>query len=500
MKKNKVADLAIKIALMLAAFGLCYYIGYGRKKVIDVKLRDNTENYYMNPSTINDIGDPFVMKASDGFYYLYATSAEDGFLCWKSANLVDWSEPVKVFTADADSWAEESFWAPEVVEFNGTYYMFYTAKGGGYSLRIGVATSDSPAGPFVDALGKPLFDLGYAAIDANVFVDEDGQKYLYFSRDCSENKVDGVMTSQIYGVRLSDDLLSIEGEPVLLLTPEQDWELRSESPLWNEGPEMIKHDGTYYLTYSGNCYADREYSVGYAASQEPLGGFVKYENNPVLTAGKNRQVSGTGHAGFAWSPDGTELFMIYHDHVVPDQGGNFRQMAMDRVVFEEDGTLTVNGPTLYFQPIPAGIGRTNLADSMQITLGEGTSAQEGSGTKLLNDGVFAVTEADDRKSLILSVNSEGRVEFTMSPDAAKRLSSIVVYCGNDADLDFGSVEIMLDDDLRIADATLPTMAEDRSLRLNFDEVLVEKISFSFVPKEGKTNISLSEIMIFGEEG
>lgn len=70
-------------------------------------------------------------------------------------------------------------------------------------------------------------------------------------------------------------MLAADGDAVRLLTPEQAWELESGNPLWNEGPEMIKHGGRYYLTYSGNCFAGSAYSVGYAVASEPLGPFVK---------------------------------------------------------------------------------------------------------------------------------------------------------------------------------------------------------------------------------
>ena len=106
------------------------------------------------------------------------------------------------------------------MEREGKYYMFYTAKNQQDSLRIGLAVSEKPGGPFLDVKNEPLFDFGYAAIDANVLIDADGKKYLYYSRDCSENVVDGLKKSEIYGVPLSDDLLSVQGEAVKLLTPQ----------------------------------------------------------------------------------------------------------------------------------------------------------------------------------------------------------------------------------------------------------------------------------------
>ena len=179
-----------------------------------------------------------------------------------------------------DSWCTDCFWAPEVVARDGKYYMYYTAKNRNDSLRIGLAVSDAPDGPFEDVKNEPLFDFGYAAIDANVFLDDDGKNYLYYSRDCSENRDDYMKKSEIYGVALSADLLSVEGEAVKLLTPEQRWEKAPGDTWWNEGPEMLKHDGRYYMTYSANFFASPSYSLGYAVSDSPLGVFVKAQENP----------------------------------------------------------------------------------------------------------------------------------------------------------------------------------------------------------------------------
>ena len=68
--------------------------------------------------------------------------------------------------------------------------------------------------------------------------------------------------------------------------------------------------------YSANCYAGRDYSVGYAVSEHPLGPFVKYEGNPIL-ASNNEQISGPGHHSVTLSPDNSEMFIVYHIHTDP---------------------------------------------------------------------------------------------------------------------------------------------------------------------------------------
>jgi len=310
---------------------------------------------YQNPLPVRNIGDPFVLKASDGKYYCYPTSAGNrGFKAWSSHDLIHWREEGFVYEKTENSWGFKQFWAPEVVEFKGKFYMYYTARWKEKdSLRIGVAVADRPTGPFVDLFDRPMFDFGYAAIDANVLIDDDGRKYLYFSRDCSENIVDGRHESHICGVELNDDMISVKGDAVTLLKPDQQWELRSGPEwLWNEGPFAFRRNGVYYLMYSANFYAKKHYAVGYAVADHPLGPFRKAEHNPILQS-PGDHISGPGHNSVTVSPDGSEWFIVYHTHVDPAAGGGNRQMCIDRMSFRDDGSIVVHGPTVTPQPAPS---------------------------------------------------------------------------------------------------------------------------------------------------
>jgi GH43 family beta-xylosidase len=310
---------------------------------------------YQNPLPIKHIGDPFVLRAPDGTYYCYATSAPDGFKAWTSKDLVHWTSLGYIYQRKADSWGESDFWAPEVVFQHGKYFMHYSARWSkNQSLRLGVATADDPGGPFVDLFNHPMFDFGYAAIDGHVFFDDDGRTYFYYARDCSENIVDGRHESHLYVAELKDDLVSFNGEPRLITRPEQEWELHSGPEwLWNEGPCVIKHKGRYYLMYSANFYAGRNYSVGYAVAERPTGPFVKAAHNPVLSS-TDPEISGPGHNSVMTSPDNTELFIVYHIHTDPRDPSGDRQVCIDRMGFREDGTLYVTGPTHTPQPVPSG--------------------------------------------------------------------------------------------------------------------------------------------------
>ena len=187
------------------------------------------------------------------------------------------------------------------------------------SLRIGVAVSDSPEGPFTDVHNGPMFDFGYAAIDGHVFIDEDGQAYFYFSKDCSENYVSPTLrASQMCVCRLSDDLLTITSEPITLFGPSESYDFKIlGDQAWNEAPYVLKVDGQYYMTYSANCYASRDYCICLAKAANPIGPFNKADA-PILTCGeKGGDFSGPGHNAFFRDQTG-KLKMAFHIHTHED--------------------------------------------------------------------------------------------------------------------------------------------------------------------------------------
>lgn len=290
--------------------------------------------YYTNPLE-PEIADPAVLKDGD-VYYIYGTTAhEKGYETWKSADLVNWEYCGFVFEENETTWGQMEFWAPEVIKKDGEYYLFYSARNQYTNKRICVAKSNRPVGPFKD-VAAPLFESYKAVIDAHPFIDDDGQAYLYYVLDMSDNKI-----SEIYVVRLSDDMVSVVGERVHCIKPSQKW----EGTVWNEAPYVIKNKGKYYLFYSANCFLDKHYQVGYAVADNPMGPWEKYEDNPILRASDD--VSGSGHNSVVSSPDGSELFIVYHTHWKIDN--SFRRgVSIDRMRFVEQNDETVikiDGPS-----------------------------------------------------------------------------------------------------------------------------------------------------------
>lgn len=313
-------------------------------------LSEAEDRFAANPRAVKDIGDPFVLKTEDG-YQMFATGGPIGFFTWKSNDLVKFERTKALKKV---SWAASDYWAPEVFAWQGKYVMLFTARQRSTgSLRTGIAFSDTPEGEYKDPLDAPLMDYGYATIDATLTTDAEGNPYLIYVRDISENRIGSGGESHIYGVRLADDLLSTVGDPVLLLTPQGEWESRSGSERWNEGPTVLEHDGKWYLFYSANGYFMKEYSVCVAVADHPLGPYTKQSNNPLLAPVEKEGevlISGPGHNAFFCVGD--ELFTAYHIHTYPNAPSGNRQLCLDRAGFHTDGTAYISGPTLEKQLRP----------------------------------------------------------------------------------------------------------------------------------------------------
>lgn len=297
----------------------------------------------LNPVGITNIGDPFILF-HQGVYYLYATSFVAGFYVWTSKDLKHWSQPQMAYQMGASSFGKRDYWAPEVVYHHGKFVMHYSARDkDSESLRIGVAISESPLGPFVDVFpGKPMFDLGFAVIDGHVFFDQ-GIPYFYFSRDCSEYLYEGRHESHIYVCTLNEDLTKLATTPQCVLKPEQPWETITGEWRWNEGPFVTKNEGIYYLMYSSGFYASNTYAIGYATSSSPLGPFVKAAENPILKTVPN-QISGPGHNCLFKGLD-QSIYAAYHVHTHYHQPSENRQVFIDRVQFQQQKLMIV-GPTM----------------------------------------------------------------------------------------------------------------------------------------------------------
>lgn len=264
------------------------------------------------------LGDPFIMLY-DNTYYAYGTNAEDGIEVYTSNDLNKWKKEAKLALHKNDTWANRWFWAPEVYHVNGKFYMYFSGD-----EHIGVAVSDSPLGPFKQEDKKPMLD-SEKAIDNSLFIDDDGKAYLFFDRFN-----DGL---NIWVAELNDDLLSIKTETMHpCIHVSQAWE--EVWPRVNEGPFVIKRNGLYYMTYSANSYESPFYGIGYATTDNIMGEWTKYSENPILQ--KPGNLVGVGHSATFTDKEGNLriVFHAHHDttHIHP------RAMYISDVYFQnEDG-------------------------------------------------------------------------------------------------------------------------------------------------------------------
>jgi GH43 family beta-xylosidase len=279
---------------------------------------------YTNPILTQDQGggaDPDVILYKDT-YYFYSTNA--GLNVFISSDLVHWRKGPQVLPDEFKGvWAPEVYHCPE----DGKFYMYYTRR-----YKIGVAVADRPDGMFKD-LGLLVID----GIDADVFRDDDGRLYLYFTH---------TPTFTMYCVPMKGPTET--GGPVTkCFEISQDWEKHS-FPI-NEGPWMLKHDGAYYLLYSGSNGQSIYYAVGYATAPTPIGPFTKYAGNPVFQDLKT--VLGPGHGSVTRDRNG-KLWHLYHQKVDANEGWA-RDICLDPISFGEGGVL-VGTPTRGVpQPVPA---------------------------------------------------------------------------------------------------------------------------------------------------
>ncbi len=330
-----------------------------------------------NPLPV-EFGDPYILKASDGLYYMIGTGGvNDGFKMYSSTDLSDWKDEGRIYQGNTDdSWGIANFWAPELYELDGKFYLLFSADwrinptNELENFRIGVAVSDTPTGPYTDLYDRPIFDPAYPVIDGNLLF-EDGKVYLYYSRCCYKNPVesevadwarehgmfDEIEESWVYGVEMKPDFSGIVGEPELLLRPplsmddkQAEWESRSVTSgevnrRWTEGSYIFKEKDTYYMMYSANYFGGQNYAVGYATSKSPLGPFQKADNNPVLAKNVEQGgiVTGTGHNMITLAPDGKTKLCVYHGRT--SETGENRVVFIDPMEVTEDGKLIVHGPT-----------------------------------------------------------------------------------------------------------------------------------------------------------
>lgn len=303
---------------------------------------------YTNPVYDSDFPDPHVVRVDDA-YYAYATdTGTSNVPVIRSTDLAAW-EQVGDALPGLPAWAQPNFgntWAPSVIQIGDSFVLYFVSRDKVADKQcIGVGVAEVPEGPFRDESDEAFIcqaDLG-GSIDPFAFQDVDGKLYLYWKNDgnCCGKPVG------LWVQRLSDDGLTLRGEPVELIRRDQAWEI----PLI-ENPAVIERDGQYYLFYSANWWESQDYAVGYAVCETATGPCVKPQEGPIFQ--KTDEVRGPGGEAFVTDTYGN-LWMTYHAWTGADVGypRGKRSLRIDPVSFDADGVPVINGPTSDPQPLPS---------------------------------------------------------------------------------------------------------------------------------------------------
>ena len=328
------------------------------------------------------LGDPYIMKYR-GYYYLYVSAGDRNIYCWRTKDLMEWSEAYICCTDETTAVA----YAPEVIYWNGRFYMCTSPRGGGHYLL----TSDSPTGPFTHQTGNLGRD-----IDGSMFVNDDGKWYFYHANN---GGIRGCLmpTHLTFG----DDVdlgCRISGQ-------------------WTEGPCVFKRNNIFYLIYTGNHVWTNGYRIDYAMSSSgPLSGFrPQSEQNPILVDTETPTHKALGHGTAFVGPDLDTYFFCYHN--LQDNKAR-RLLNFERIAWNGD-KLMMTGPTDWEQDRPLVaendyFERTELGDKWTTTEGSSwqTDAKEQTLSYAASDTAFAIFQTE--------AFADYTAEFTMaSPDPSQ---------------------------------------------------------------------------------
>jgi arabinoxylan arabinofuranohydrolase len=262
---------------------------------------------------------------------------------FSSSNLSDWTDHGVIVNQNKVPWVKPdsyNMWAPDCIFSNGKYYFYFptTAKDSTYGkgFTIGVAIADKPIGPYIP---QPLPIKNVHGIDPNVFIDKDGQAYLYWAQ------------GNIYAAKLKENMLELDSEPKSL----------GDLPIkgLKEGPYLFERNGTYYLTYPH--VENKTERLEYAIGNNPLG--------PFKITGVIMDESPTG----CWTNHQSiiqfknQWYLFYHHNDFSPNFDKARSIRADSLFFNADGTIKKVIPTL------RGVGLTNASQKIQLDRYSGKS-------------------------------------------------------------------------------------------------------------------------------
>ena len=280
---------------------------------------------FKNPVRAGDYPDPSVIRVGQN-YWATATSSEwaPHFPILHSRDLVNWEIKGYVF-AQPPAWAKSNFWAPEIAEDKGKFFIYYTARETKSNrLAVAVATAHHPAGPWTDHGAMIAQEAG--SIDGVPFTDAKGVRWLIWKEDGNSKK----LPTPLWIQRLRDDGIAFVGEKKEILRNDVPWEGAVA-----EGPFVLRRGDYYYLFYSGNACCGRgcNYALGVARAKDMLGPWEKAPTNPILAG--NADWRCPGHGSIVTDPEG-RYWLLYHAYAQKGFVATGREMLLDEVVAHLD--------------------------------------------------------------------------------------------------------------------------------------------------------------------
>ncbi|HEX9059590.1 MAG TPA: glycoside hydrolase family 43 protein, partial [Clostridia bacterium] len=314
MSKNfkKILSFCIILALVLTSSAITVFADYPIFY----------QRYTADPSGLEYNGRIYLYCSHD-VYKEGAGYIMNDITCISTDDLKNWTDHGEVFKASG--WASLS-WAPVVVYRNNKFYMYY----GNGGSNIGVAVSDSPAGPFKDVLGKALVSgstpgvnapSGFWCFDPGAFVDDDGQAYLYWGGNGQGN-------TRV--IKLNSDMISVNGAASQIV-----------APIFMEDSWIHKYNGKYYYSYSTD-FSKGSATINYMMSSNPLTGFV--DKGTVLPNPPSNEGNNNHHSIFSFKGN---WYIAYHNRALAIQNGQpsgdartyQRSVCLDRLNYNTDGTM-----------------------------------------------------------------------------------------------------------------------------------------------------------------
>src|SRR5690242_13610530 len=313
--------------------------------VVSVATAGEAAALYSNPVLAGDYPDPSVIRVGKD-YWAMATSSEWGpqFPILRSRDLVNWKVAGSVFPKRPE-WAVGNFWAPEISEYRGHYFVYYVGRKRGGPLSVAVATADKPDGPYTDR--GPLVSQDAGSIDPVPATDEKGDRYLIWKEDGNSRK----LPTLIWAQKLSGDGTQLVGDRKELIRNDTPWEGAVV-----EGPFVSRRSGWFYLLYSGSgcCGRGCTYALGVARARALLGPWEKNPTNPILAG--NDHWKCPGHGSIV-TDERSRNFLLYHAYDTRTFVYTGREMLLDEIKFGDDGWPVINdgnGPCAT-APSPLGV-------------------------------------------------------------------------------------------------------------------------------------------------